>query len=251
MSLHLFSGAIAATDLPTLITNILGITLGLIFSFTAALWLGLLIWAGQDISARTNSIVLRILALLPPIIFPLGGILIYLAIRPHQRLADIAQRQLEEESLREDLSAAIHCGNCHARLKDDYLVCPACGQQLKQTCPHCERLLEMDWAFCSYCGSSLGTEEFGDVDASEHIEKFAEIAGIGTIEPFSIIEKSMTSKALNDTEAETVDDDFKAEEANEDLKESKASEASEKRAEKKLEQTQSSGDRSLEISVGG
>ena len=76
-------------------------------------------------------------------------------LRPRQTLAEIYERQLEEESLLAEMTERQTCNNCHARVESDFQVCPSCGQKLKRPCPKCERLLELRWVFCPYCATNL------------------------------------------------------------------------------------------------
>ncbi len=43
------------------------------------------------------------------------------------------------------------CPHCHTRVEPSYLVCPSCGQTLKDKCPDCGRTLEKNWRFCPGC----------------------------------------------------------------------------------------------------
>jgi RNA polymerase subunit RPABC4/transcription elongation factor Spt4 len=98
---------------------------------------------------------LQIAATLLVAVFWIGGLFIYLILRPRQTLAEIYERQLEEESLLAEMTERQTCNNCHARVESDFQICPSCGQKLKRPCPKCERLLELRWAFCPYCATNL------------------------------------------------------------------------------------------------
>lgn len=43
------------------------------------------------------------------------------------------------------------CPHCHTRVEPSYLVCPSCGQALKDKCPDCGKTLEKNWRFCPGC----------------------------------------------------------------------------------------------------
>ncbi len=79
--------------------------------------------------------------------------LLYYLLRPRQTLADVEQRQLEEEAIIRELDAMEICPQCQQRVAPDFALCPHCRTQLRRLCPRCERLLALGWAVCPYCGS--------------------------------------------------------------------------------------------------
>jgi RNA polymerase subunit RPABC4/transcription elongation factor Spt4 len=125
--------------------------------FFVIFWLSLVIWTFRDIRSRTQDFVSQILATVLVFVFNVGGLFIYLILRPRQSLAEIYERQLEEESLLAEMTERQTCTNCHARVESDFQVCPSCGQKLKRSCPKCERLLELRWTYCPYCASNVGS----------------------------------------------------------------------------------------------
>jgi len=141
--------------LPSTLANILGLVIGFLVAFTVIFWLSLIIWTFRDIRSRTQDLLSQILSTLLVTIFFIGGLFIYMILRPRQTLAEIYERQLEEESLLAEMTERQTCTNCHARVESDFQVCPSCGQKLKRPCPKCERLLELRWTFCPYCATNL------------------------------------------------------------------------------------------------
>ncbi|GCE48162.1 zinc ribbon domain-containing protein [Thermosporothrix hazakensis] len=142
-------------DLLTTIQNSLGIIIGCLGAFFVAFWLSTVYWTFRDIRSRTQDVILQIISTLAAAIFPIVGVFIYMLLRPRQTLAEVYERQLEEESLLAEMTERQTCNNCHARIENDFQVCPSCGQKLKRTCPKCERLLELRWSFCPYCASNV------------------------------------------------------------------------------------------------
>jgi len=124
--------------------------------FFVIFWVSTVVWTFRDIRSRTQDFMSQILATVLAAVFPIAGLLIYMILRPRQTLAEIYERQLEEESLLAEMTERQTCGNCHARIDQDFQVCPSCGQKLKRSCPKCERLLELRWTFCPYCATNLG-----------------------------------------------------------------------------------------------
>jgi len=141
--------------LPSTLANILGLVIGFLVAFTVIFWLSLIIWTFRDIRSRTQDLLSQILATLLVTVFFIGGLFIYMILRPRQTLAETYERQLEEESLLAEMTERQTCNNCHARVESDFQICPSCGQKLKRPCPKCERLLELRWAFCPYCATHL------------------------------------------------------------------------------------------------
>jgi RNA polymerase subunit RPABC4/transcription elongation factor Spt4 len=147
----------SSTDPLSTIQNFLGPIIGCLVMFFVIFWLSLVIWTFRDIRSRTQDFVSQILATVLVFVFNIGGLFIYLILRPRQSLAEIYERQLEEESLLAEMTERQTCTNCHARVESDFQVCPSCAQKLKRSCPKCERLLELRWAYCPYCASNVGS----------------------------------------------------------------------------------------------
>lgn len=146
----------AASDPMSIISGLYGPIIGCLAMFLVIFSLSLIIWTFRDIRSRTQDFVSQILATVLVTLFNVGGLFIYLILRPRQTLAEIYERQLEEESLLAEMTERQTCTNCHARVESDFQVCPSCGQKLKRSCPKCERLLELRWTYCPYCASSVG-----------------------------------------------------------------------------------------------
>lgn len=140
----------------TTLSNLTGPLVGCLVMFLIIFSISLIIWTFRDIRSRTQDFVSQILATILVALFNVGGLFIYLILRPRQTLAEIYERQLEEESLLAEMTERQTCTNCHARVETDFQVCPSCGQKLKRSCPKCERLLELRWTYCPYCASSVG-----------------------------------------------------------------------------------------------
>lgn len=129
--------------------------IGCTVAFFVIFWVSLVIWTFRDIRSRTQDFLSQVLATVLAAVFPIGGVFIYMILRPRQTLAEVYERQLEEESLLAEMTERQTCTNCHARVEGDFQVCPSCGHKLKRPCPKCERLLELRWTFCPYCATNL------------------------------------------------------------------------------------------------
>jgi len=137
--------------LQSLVAPLIGCTI----TFVAIFWISLIIWTFRDIRSRTQDLLTQVLSTVLVAIFFVGGLFIYMILRPRQTLAEIYERQLEEESLLAEMTERQTCDSCHARVESDFQICPSCGHQLKRPCPKCERLLELRWRFCPYCSTNV------------------------------------------------------------------------------------------------
>jgi RNA polymerase subunit RPABC4/transcription elongation factor Spt4 len=138
------------------ISSYIGPLIACTITFFVIFWVSTVVWTFRDIRSRTQDFLSQILATVLAAVFPIAGLLIYMILRPRQTLAEIYERQLEEESLLAEMTERQTCNNCHARIEQDFQICPSCGQKLKRSCPKCERLLELRWTFCPYCATNLG-----------------------------------------------------------------------------------------------
>jgi RNA polymerase subunit RPABC4/transcription elongation factor Spt4 len=125
-------------------------------AFAVILWLALIYWTWRDVRSRTQDSILQITATILVAVFNLGGLFIYLIVRPRQTLAELYERQLEEESLLAEMTERQTCPTCHYRVEHDFQACPSCGTKLRRPCPRCEHLLELKWNVCPYCGYGGG-----------------------------------------------------------------------------------------------
>jgi len=147
--------AASGSNILTTLQGFVGPLIGCTVAFVVIFWLSLLIWTYRDIRSRTQDTVTQILSTALVFVFFVGGLFIYMILRPRQTLAEIYERQLEEESLLAEMTERQTCSNCHARIESDFQVCPSCSQKLKRPCPKCERLLELRWTFCPYCATNV------------------------------------------------------------------------------------------------
>ena len=147
--------AASGGNILTTLQGLVGPLIGCTVAFVVIFWLSLIIWTFRDIRSRTQDVLSQVLATALVAVFFVGGLFIYMILRPRQTLAEIYERQLEEESLLAEMTERQTCNNCHARIESDFQVCPSCSQKLKRPCPKCERLLELRWSFCPYCATNV------------------------------------------------------------------------------------------------
>lgn len=134
--------------------TIAGIIVAALGAFLFAFWIAMGIWTFHDIRQRTRDWLVIILAVALVLIFPLIGLLLYLMIRPKATLADVYDRALEEEALLRELEQTQACHSCGVPVKDVWVYCPNCHNQLQHTCPSCGNLARNEWEICVFCGAA-------------------------------------------------------------------------------------------------
>jgi RNA polymerase subunit RPABC4/transcription elongation factor Spt4 len=150
-------------QLPTELLNQIGVVLEIIVAGLTALlvafWVGLAVWTFRDIRARTRDIFAWLLATLLVLAGGPIGLLLYFLLRPRETVAQVYDRQLEEEALLRDITIHRSCPHCQRVTEPNWLICPHCRTELRRTCFHCGQPLELDWAACPYCTTLVETEE--------------------------------------------------------------------------------------------
>ncbi len=139
---------------PTTLSSTVLIATAFGAAFLVALWLSLIFWTYRDVRGRSRDPLLRILATLVVAVLFLPGVLVYLILRPPQRLEDEYQSALEEEALLQSIEDTPLCPGCGRRIAADWVVCPNCHTRLKKPCHQCGRLMELPWNLCPYCGTA-------------------------------------------------------------------------------------------------
>jgi RNA polymerase subunit RPABC4/transcription elongation factor Spt4 len=147
-------------EFPSELLNSIAIALELIVAvmtgLMVAFWIGLVVWTFRDIRSRTRDIFAWILATLLVLVTGPIGWLLYFLLRPRETLAQVYDRQLEEEALLRDITTHRACPSCQAVTEPDWLVCPHCRTELRRTCVECDRPLELSWVICPYCTTPVG-----------------------------------------------------------------------------------------------
>jgi len=136
-------------QLPTELLNSIGVVLELLVAIftalTVAFWISLAVWTLRDIRSRTRDFFAWLLATLLVLATGPIGLLLYFLLRPRETVAQVYDRQLEEEALLRDITARRACPACQTVTEPDWLICPKCRTALRQTCAACGRPLELDW----------------------------------------------------------------------------------------------------------
>jgi hypothetical protein len=119
------------------------------------LWLAAAYWAFRDMQLRSDNPILPYLAaamiVLFNVFFPFG-VIVYMIIRPREKIGEVYERNLAEEALLAEVEAVKSCPVCRRRVNDEWIVCPTCRNRLNKVCASCGRLVGLDWELCAWCG---------------------------------------------------------------------------------------------------
>jgi hypothetical protein len=111
----------------------------------------MVVWVLRDIRLRTRDAFAWILAGVLALILGPIGVILYLFLRPKETLAEVYDRQLEEEALLRDISLRRACPGCQAVTEPEWLICPHCRTELRRLCQSCDKPLDLNWVVCPYC----------------------------------------------------------------------------------------------------
>lgn len=140
---------------PPELLNQIGVALELIVAavvaLTVAFWIAMVVWVFRDIRLRTRDFFAWILAAVLALAMGPVGVVLYLLLRPKETLAEVYDRQLEEEALLRDISLRHACPGCQAVTEPEWLVCPHCKTELRRLCQSCGKPLDLNWVVCPYC----------------------------------------------------------------------------------------------------
>ena len=103
--------------------------------------------------------------LFTPVLF-VFGVIVYRIVRPHEKIAEVYERNLAEEALLAEVESIKSCPACHRRINEEWIICPSCRTRLNRVCANCGRLVGLDWSLCAWCGKDF---ERGDIAAYQPI----------------------------------------------------------------------------------
>ncbi len=136
------------------IATVVGIVVAVLGAFLFAFWVAMGIWTFNDIRSRKRDWLSILLAVLLVMAFPIIGLVLYTMIRPKETLAEVYDRALEEEALLRELEVTLACPTCGVPVKENWVYCPSCHNQLQHSCPSCSKLVRNEWEICVYCGTT-------------------------------------------------------------------------------------------------
>src|SRR4051812_18489247 len=136
--------------------------------FLVVIWAALIFWTYADARRRIDDPMLIACATAASL-FPFVGTIVYTIVRPPEFLDDVRLRELEmhaAESRLHQLDWQL-CPYCDYEIRNDYVRCPNCLNQLKEPCrncwrgqtppthprdraPTCPKPLDPGWKICPY-----------------------------------------------------------------------------------------------------
>jgi hypothetical protein len=116
-----------------------------------AAWAGSVSWINHDGRRRLRTPGQQRLALAGALLLPVGGVLLYLLLRPPDSLLDRRERRVFRRLIEEELGLAERCYACRAEVRPDFVCCPACGEKLRERCGSCSEPLRLHWRICPRC----------------------------------------------------------------------------------------------------
>jgi RNA polymerase subunit RPABC4/transcription elongation factor Spt4 len=128
-----------------------GFLLILLRGFATILWISVGYWTYRD--AKDRGAMAGYWSLVS-LIFPFFGWLIYMIIRPPERLDEAKERELEIKAKSAQLAHETACPACKRPIETGFLICPYCLKKLKKSCPQCRQALRLNWTVCPYCQTS-------------------------------------------------------------------------------------------------
>ena len=166
---------------------IIGVVAG---AYAGAVWLAALIWTIRDVRERSEDPITQGVAFLIVLVFNLPGWVLYMVLRPPMTLADVYERQLEEEALRQELDDRLSCPTCERDVLEEYIACPHCGTRLKSPCHECSKAVSFSWAVCPWCGTAPQAErKMGSIAAAAE-----DVGGRTTVDEPLISDRPLTSE---------------------------------------------------------
>lgn len=145
------------SDLINSIATVVGVIVAVLGAFFFAFWIAMGIWTFNDIRARSRDWLVMLLACVLVLIFPIVGLILYLMIRPKHTLAEVYDRALEEEALLREIEETLVCSTCGVPVKEAWVYCPNCHNQLQHSCINCKNLVRNEWEICVFCGTAQQT----------------------------------------------------------------------------------------------
>lgn len=142
------------SDLINSIATVVGVIVAVLGAFFFAFWIAMAIWTFNDIRARSRDWLAILLACVLVLIFPIVGLILYMMIRPKHTLAEVYDRALEEEALLREIEDTLVCSTCGVPVKEAWVYCPSCHNQLQHSCISCKNLVRNEWEICVFCGTA-------------------------------------------------------------------------------------------------
>jgi hypothetical protein len=126
----------------------------IIGSYIIILWVALAAWAYRDIRSRTTDATTQTVCTTLVALFFLPGLLLYVAVRPQETLAEIYSRKVEEEAFLREIQRQAACPSCRRSIEASFNTCPHCAATLREACEVCSEPVALNWIACPCCGNA-------------------------------------------------------------------------------------------------
>ena len=135
----------------------------IIGAYLLILWFAAVVWTARDISQRTDDGLTQFVFTLIVVVFNFPGVFLYRVLRPPLTLQEAEEHELESSALRRELAASTECPHpgCGQLIGSDFLVCPACGRDVRTACATCDRVLDAGWRVCPWCATVVDPASSG------------------------------------------------------------------------------------------
>jgi RNA polymerase subunit RPABC4/transcription elongation factor Spt4 len=117
------------------------------------LWVISILWTSQDLKERVSTPLTTLISYLFVIFIPIGGVVVYLLLRPTQTHEEKKFADFEKLSMLKEMKQRSKCSSCSSEVQDDFILCPKCFQRLKNICTKCDALLDLAWEVCPFCAT--------------------------------------------------------------------------------------------------
>jgi hypothetical protein len=124
-------------------------------AYAVVLWAGAILWVHNDARQRSRDPALAVLGTSLAAFFFIPGVLLYLAARPRETLAEAQERQLTLELTAQHMVTTPRCSGCGRAVQEEFVRCPYCATTIRERCESCDRLLLSGWILCPYCGERV------------------------------------------------------------------------------------------------
>jgi hypothetical protein len=125
----------------------------IIGSYIIILWVALVAWTYRDIRNRSTDATTQAVCTALVAVFFVPGLLLYVAVRPQETLAEVYSRKIEEEAFLREIQRQPSCPSCRRSIELNFNTCPHCAAALRLACDSCGEPVALNWIACPCCGA--------------------------------------------------------------------------------------------------
>jgi hypothetical protein len=126
----------------------------IIGSYIIILWVALVAWTYRDIRNRSTDATTQAVCTALVAVFFVPGLLLYVAVRPQETLAEVYSRKIEEEAFLREIQRQPACPSCRRSIELNFNTCPHCAATLRMACDACGEPVALNWIACPCCGAA-------------------------------------------------------------------------------------------------